>query len=152
MLKKIKTLFRLFLQMFLNKGKCKIMHLGKNNPNRRYFMRNQDGTSTELEPTFSEKDLGISITPDLKWTVHIQNVASKANQILEMLKNTFSYFDEDMVWRLYTAFVRPSLEFGLAVWFPHLKKDIALLEKVQNRATRLSKNLSKKTTRQGSKN
>jgi hypothetical protein len=52
----------------------------------------------------------------------------RRNQILGRLKNTFSYFDEKMVRRLYTAFVKPSLEFGVTVWSPHLKKDTAVQE------------------------
>ncbi len=94
---------------------------------RNYVLTNQDGTASVLEITTCEKDLGIAITPDLKWTTHIANIASKANQILGMLKNTFSFFDVDMVRRLYTALVRPNLEFGATIWSPYLKKDIAIL-------------------------
>jgi hypothetical protein len=130
-------------QMSLNIGKCKIMHLGKNNPMRNYVLMSQDGTASVLEITTCEKDLGITITPDLKWTTHIANIASKANQILGMLKNTFSFFDVDMVRRLYTALVRPNLEFGATIWSPYLKKDIAILERIQHRATRLSKKIIK---------
>ncbi len=74
-----------------------------------------------LESTTCEKYLGITIISDLKWSNHVNNVTSKANQTLGMLKNTFSYF-EDMVPRLYTAFVRPNLKYAVAVWSPYLKK------------------------------
>ncbi len=96
-----------------------------------------------LESTTCEKDLVITITSNLKWSSHVNNVVSKANQALGMLKNTFSYFDEDIVRRLYTAFVRPNLEYAVAVWSPYLKKDIAAIERTQHRVTRLTSSLRK---------
>ena len=38
---------------------------------------------------------------------------------------------------LFTGIVRPSVEYGNVVWHPRFKKDIELLERVQQRATKL---------------
>ena len=41
------------------------------------------------------------------------------------------------VFKIFTAFVRPHLEYGQAIWSPYLRKYINLIENVQIRATKL---------------
>jgi len=45
--------------MLFNVGKCKVMHFGRVNQKRDYYMKDQ-----KLETTSIEKDLGIVITSD----------------------------------------------------------------------------------------
>ena len=61
----------------------------------------------------------------------------KANSIIGLIRRSFSFLDGPLFKKLYTTFVRPHLEYGQAVWSPHLKKHIKALEKVQRRATKL---------------
>ena len=46
----------------LNQNKCKVLHIGKNNPKLQYNMSNHI-----IQPTEAEVDLGVIITKDLKW-------------------------------------------------------------------------------------
>ena len=46
-------------QMSFNASKCKVLHIGPSNPGYEYSM-----SSTSLEPTTDEKDLGVTIDQD----------------------------------------------------------------------------------------
>ena len=47
-----------------------------------------------------------------------------------------------LLWkRLYTNYVRSHLEYAEAVWMPYAKKDKRILEKIQRRATLVTKSL-----------
>ena len=74
---------------------------------------------------------------------HINSSIKKANNVLGMIKRTFKFHSKDSVSRLYKAFVRPLLEYGVTVWRPYLKKDINAIEAVQRRATRLVPKISR---------
>ena len=52
-------------------------------------MIDNSGNELEIEKTKLEKDLGITIGDDLKWTGHIDRMVGKANKILGMLKRAF---------------------------------------------------------------
>ena len=84
------------------------------------------------------------ISKDLKWDKQVDKAVKTANIIIAQIRNSFSYLDTELVKMLYVALVRPHLEFAVAVWNPHLKKDIEKLEKIQHKATRMSSNIRDK--------
>jgi len=91
-----------------------------------------------LERVYSYKYLGILITSDLSWSAHVATICSKARQQIGLLYRRFyKYSNMDTLKQLYTAFVRPHLEYAVPVWDPHLTKDINALEAVQRFACRV---------------
>ena len=118
-----------------NSEKCKILHLGKNNPKHKYVIKEGDKLST-LEETTCEKDLGVNIDPDLNFNNHIKLTIKKARRISGMILRNITYKSKSILIPLYKALIRPILEYGNAVWCPYLKKDIADIEKVQRHFTK----------------
>ena len=130
------------MQMKFHPEKCKVLHLGKNNPHQKYHMTKSNGTAHTLESTELEKDLGIFTDTKLSFTNHIQNKINAANKVLGFIKHSFKHIDKDMFLLLYKSLVRPHLEYGSCMWNPHLKYNADAIERVQRRATRLVPGLS----------
>lgn len=118
--------------MKFNENKCKVMHIGKNNSNYNYMLKNKT-----MDITIKEKDLGITISNDLKFSDQCNIAYNKANKILGMVSRNFSYKTKETVKLLYTSMVRPHLEYAVQFWSPHYQKDIEKLERVQHRATKM---------------
>jgi hypothetical protein len=122
-------------QIKFNIKKCHIMHFGKNNRMQTYYMNN-DSVRHELGTSNEERDIGVIVSKDLKVTRHVNVIAAKANRMLGLILNTFSYLDLKSFRQLYCTFVRSQLEFAMSAWNPYLAKDIESLELVQRRATK----------------
>ncbi|CAF0958440.1 unnamed protein product, partial [Brachionus calyciflorus] len=78
---------------------------------------------------------------DLKWEYQVNIAVNKSNRALGMLKNLFKYFNKKYFKMLYSALVRPNLEYAVCVWSTFLKKDVNAVESLQRRATKLVKNI-----------
>ena len=130
------------MQMRLHPDKCKVMHLGKNNPRTEYTLLKSDGTVHPLSTTAAEKDLGVTIDEELKYSKHIQTQINKANRTIGALKQSYKYMDKTSFLMLYKSLIRPHLEYASPVWSARTKHDQDALESVQRRATRLVPSLS----------
>jgi hypothetical protein len=128
------------MQMKFHPDKCKVMHLGNKNQKAPYTLPNEGVTHTLAEAT-TEKDLGVTIDNQLRFSDHVDSCVSKANRVLGCLRHTFKHLNKDAFLQLYKALVRPHLEYASCVWSPQLKKDQDAIERVQRRATKLVKGL-----------
>ena len=131
-------------QLEFNISKCKVMHLGNENHNFSYNMGSSPPL-TQLESTLVEKDLGVYMDNELSFDHHINECVKQANKTLGLIRRTYQHLDCDTLRTLYTALVRPKLEYGNVVWSPRLQSHIDELEKVQRRATKLVSSLKDKS-------
>lgn len=125
-------------QLRFNADKCKVLHLGKKNRQFEYEMRKHVSTETNrLQATELEKDLGVNMDNELKFSKHIEIQVNKANRLLGLVRRSYEYLDSEAMKLLFVALIRPHLEFGNVVWHPHLERDKKLVEGVLRRATKV---------------
>lgn len=80
--------------------------------------------------------LGIKITRDLSWNDHINELSSKANRTLGLIKRTLHGCEQQVKELAFKSLVRPKLEYAASVWDPSSTSLIHLLEMVQRRGAR----------------
>jgi len=118
--------------MKFNRGKFRVLHLGRNNPMHQYRLG-----ADLLQSSSAERDLGVLVDDRLTVSRQCALVAKKANGFLGFIKRSVASRSREVCLPLNTALMRPHLDYCAQFWPPHFKKDEELLERVQRRATRM---------------
>ena len=119
--------------MEFNPGKCQVMHITKS---RAPFQSQYTLHGQTLESVDSAKYLGVTISQDLNWNKHINNITGKANRTLGFIKRNVKTKNESVKELAYKTLVRPQVEYASTIWSPHTKQNNQKIEMVQRRAAR----------------
>ena len=117
-------------------AKCKVLHIGKNNPRHTYYL---DGVALPIVD--SEKDLGVFVDEKLNWKENIYKAISKAKQTSGWVTRIVISRSIPVMLNIYKTLIRPHLEYCVQVWSPVAKHGnwgiILEIENVQRQFTRM---------------
>ncbi len=82
----------------------------------------------EIKSVHSVKDIGVSVTSNLKSSQQCNESVIKANRMIGLIKRNLSFMNKDVELNLCNSSVRPHLECAVQSWSSHHAKDIAKLE------------------------
>ena len=119
--------------MTLNPQKCAIIYYTpKNLPEPEFYI-----DETKIDFVEEARDLGVTITKDLKFHSHISKICMRAKGLIGRVKRCFTSRNSRFILKLYTTYVRPVLEYAAPLWNPTYLTDIRNLETVQRRKTKM---------------
>ena len=90
-----------------------------------------------LEEDDDIRDIGITMSRNLKFSSHCTKLASQAYSKAFLILKCFTSCNVALLIRAFLIYVRPLLESCTPVWSPFLLKDIVIIEKIQKYYTRV---------------
>ena len=115
-----------------NTSKTQLLTISLSNTPSNYPIIFED---SEIPPLNSVNILGLQISSSLSWRDHIVQIAKSASKKLGVLFRCKQYFNSAQLFKLYTGFIRPCLEYCSHIWgsSPYT----SLLDRVESKAIRL---------------
>lgn len=120
-------------QMSFNPQKCHTLHMTRN---KNYYKNTYNMMNVNLSDVCNHPYLGVEIATDLSWSLHINQIASKARRTFGFVRRNLSRCDQSVRDMAFKTLIRPQLEYAATVWDPYQSNHINKLEKIQRQAAR----------------
>ena len=120
-------------QMTLNPHQCSTMHFSNK---RSTVCAKYAINGFPLYCGSGVKYRGVSISSKMSWSVHIDDICTKARKSLRFIRRNLRNYPQYVRIQAYTSLVRTCTEYACFVWDPYQRKHIKQLESVQHHAAR----------------
>ena len=114
-----------------NTSKTQLLTISLSNTPSNYPIIFED---SEIPPLNSINILGLQISSSLSWRDHIVQIAKSASKKLGVLFRCKQYFNAAQLFKLYTGFIRPCLEYCFHIWG---SSPYTFLDRIESKAIRL---------------
>ena len=93
-----------------NPVKTEVLYYGNGQP------PNLEFDNYMLTPSESHTHLGVTLSNNCKWTIHINNIILAATKLLGILRKIKYTIRRRALNQIYISFLRPRLEYASSVW------------------------------------
>ena len=118
------------LHLKFNPDKFKILTLGEVNPKLDVKMRSEDGTEITIQRSEVERDLGILVDSNGKFTSQINRSLSISRSTVKILRRIFCKMSFEDKKKLYHAYVFSRMSYGSEIWISRDRKILDDFNKV----------------------
>lgn len=113
--------------MIVSTPKCAVLHSKLSSPSKADYILNGE----PLPCTQTIRDLGVEMSADLDFSLHINNVIRSARCTTNCIFRCFAVNTPDFYLRLYNALVVSKLTYCVPVWLPYKRKHMDTLQSVE---------------------
>ena len=113
-------------RMELSASKCAIL---KTSPDAMVYILDNHA----IPEVSAYRDLGVTFDRHMKFSTHICETAKSAARMCNLILRALIRQDPNMYLKLYESLVVPKWMYCAHVWSPFYQKDVALLQRVQDR-------------------
>ncbi|EYC05877.1 hypothetical protein Y032_0079g1234 [Ancylostoma ceylanicum] len=117
-------------ELSISTEKTFVMGFGKNHPDMDFTLN-----GSVLVRAHEIRDLGVTYTDDFNFDRYIADITAKAKCRSNYILKAFKIRNPLLLFKLFTAYVRPLLEYCSSLWSPSRRREIDEIEKVQKSFT-----------------